>query len=62
MVAVVAEGDLVALVTMQEHPHPSRAGRTYTTTWFDMFRVADGRLVEHWDAATKTNAPAKPAG
>jgi predicted SnoaL-like aldol condensation-catalyzing enzyme len=51
IVAIVAEGDLVALVTMQEHPHPSRAGLTYTTTWFDMFRVADGRLVEHWDAA-----------
>jgi predicted SnoaL-like aldol condensation-catalyzing enzyme len=62
VVAVVAEDDLVALVTMQEHAHPSRAGRTYTTTWFDLFRVADGRLVEHWDAAMKTNAPAKPAG
>ena len=62
VVAIVAEGDLVALVTMQEHPHPSRAGHTYTTTWFDMFRVADGRLVEHWDAAAKTGAPAKPVG
>ena len=62
VVAIVAEGDLVAVVTMREHPHPSRAGRTYTTTWFDMFRVVDGRLVEHWDAAAKTAAPAKPAG
>jgi predicted SnoaL-like aldol condensation-catalyzing enzyme len=54
VVAIVAEGDLVVLATMQEHPHPSRAGRTYTTTLFDMFRVADGRLVEHWDAAPAT--------
>jgi len=53
VVAVVAEGELVVLVRMLEHPHPSRAGLTYTTTGFDMFRVADGRLVEHWDAAQK---------
>ena len=62
VVAIVAEGDLVAVVTMREHPHPSRAGHTYTTTWFDMFRVVDGRLVEHWDASAKTAATAEPAG
>lgn len=62
VVAIVAEGDLVVLVSMREHPHPSRAGRTYTTTWFDMFRVAGGRLVEHWDAAAKTGASASPVG
>jgi len=62
LVAMVAEGDLVVLATMQEHPHPSRVGRTYTTTWFDMFRVVDGRLAEHWDAAPKHDARAQPAG
>jgi predicted SnoaL-like aldol condensation-catalyzing enzyme len=53
LVAMIAEGDLVVQATMLEHPHPSRAGETYTTTWFDMFRVTDGRLAEHWDAATQ---------
>lgn len=62
VVAIVAEGDLVVLATMQEHRHPTRAGRTYTTTWFDMFRVVDGRLAEHWDAAPRNDAPSKPAG
>jgi predicted SnoaL-like aldol condensation-catalyzing enzyme len=57
VVAIVAEADLVALVTMREHPHPVHAGRTYTTTWFDLFRIADGRVVEHWDSA----APGDPA-
>jgi predicted SnoaL-like aldol condensation-catalyzing enzyme len=58
VVALVAEGDLVALVTMQEHAHPVRSGRTYTTTWFDMFRIVDGRIIEHWDDA----APGEGSG
>jgi predicted SnoaL-like aldol condensation-catalyzing enzyme len=53
LVAMVAESDLVVQAIMMEHPHPSREGETYTTTWFDMFRVADGRLAEHWDASTR---------
>jgi predicted SnoaL-like aldol condensation-catalyzing enzyme len=56
LVAVVAEGDLVVQVSMREYPHPSRVGRTYTTTWFDMFRIADGRLAEHWDPGVRTAA------
>jgi predicted SnoaL-like aldol condensation-catalyzing enzyme len=54
VVAIVAEGDLVVLVTMREHPHPTRVGRTYTTTWFNMFRIVDDRVIEHWNAATRT--------
>lgn len=54
LVAMVAEGDLVVQVLGQNHPHPARAGATYTTTWFDMFRVADGRLTEHWDPSLIT--------
>jgi predicted SnoaL-like aldol condensation-catalyzing enzyme len=57
LVAMVAEGDLVVQVRMREHAHPSRAGDTYTTTSFDMFRLVDGRFVEHWDAAVKPSPP-----
>jgi predicted SnoaL-like aldol condensation-catalyzing enzyme len=53
LVAMVAEGDLVVQAIKWEFPHPVHAGRTYTTTWFDMFRIADGRLAEHWDAAAR---------
>jgi len=28
-------------------------GKPYTTTWFDMFRIANGKIVEHWDIARK---------
>lgn len=57
VVAVVAQGDLVVLVTALVHPHPVHRDATYTTTWFDMFRVADGRLAEHWNGAIKPGTP-----
>jgi predicted SnoaL-like aldol condensation-catalyzing enzyme len=59
VVAIVAEGDLVAVVTMIEHPHPSRPGKTYTTTWFDMYRIAEGRIAEHWNPALKAGSKLK---
>jgi predicted SnoaL-like aldol condensation-catalyzing enzyme len=55
LVAMIAEGDLVVQAIMLEHPHPSRKNETYTTTWFDLFRVADGQLAEHWDASIKAS-------
>jgi len=51
VVAIVAQGDLVVLAFVREAPDPKDAARKYTTTWFDMFRVADGKIAEHWDAA-----------
>jgi hypothetical protein len=29
-----------------------RADATYTTAWFDMFRIEDGLIAEHWDSGT----------
>jgi predicted SnoaL-like aldol condensation-catalyzing enzyme len=59
LVAMVAEGDLVVQAVMYEHADPRHEGRTYTSTGFDMFRVAEGRLAEHWDAARKPAPPAE---
>jgi predicted SnoaL-like aldol condensation-catalyzing enzyme len=53
LVAMVAEGDLVVQVLKTEMPNPYRDGETYTSTWFDMFRIENGHIVEHWDAAMK---------
>ena len=53
LVAVQAEGDYVTLSFVREYPEPGMPDQTYTTTWFDMFRVVDGKIVEHWDPATK---------
>jgi predicted SnoaL-like aldol condensation-catalyzing enzyme len=51
VVAVLADGDLVTVVWPREYPHPVKAGETYTTTWFDMWRIAGGKADEHWDPA-----------
>ncbi|MFZ6735572.1 nuclear transport factor 2 family protein [Undibacterium sp. Ji42W] len=53
VVAVIAEGDLVTVM----YPLPVRDKTTkqllYTTTWFDTWRIVDGKADEHWDSALK---------
>ncbi|MGA2279278.1 MAG: nuclear transport factor 2 family protein [Verrucomicrobiota bacterium] len=50
---VIAEGDLVTLVWKRRLPEPADKTKTYEAFWFDVLRVKDGKLVEHWDCATK---------
>jgi predicted SnoaL-like aldol condensation-catalyzing enzyme len=51
VVAVLADGDLVTVVTVANRKDSK--GAAYTTTWFDMWRIADGRADEHWDPMTR---------
>lgn len=53
LVAIVAEDDLVILTFVSEKPDPKNPDKTYTTTWFDMFRIENGKIAEHWDPMTK---------
>jgi len=50
---VIAEGDLVTMMWKVKTPEPTDKSKTYDKYWFDMFRVKDGKLAEHWDCATK---------
>lgn len=52
VVAVVAEGDMVTVSYVKEEKN-ARTGEKYTTTWFDQWRFADGKAIEHWDGAQK---------
>jgi predicted SnoaL-like aldol condensation-catalyzing enzyme len=62
VVAVVAQGDYVTVVFPREYPVPGDPTKTYTTTWFDMWRFVDGKADEHWDPQTlPTPAAAPPA-
>jgi predicted SnoaL-like aldol condensation-catalyzing enzyme len=60
LVSVVAEGDLVVLSFVRSLPEPADPTKRYTSTWFDMFRIENGKIAEHWDIATKTAGPPRP--
>jgi predicted SnoaL-like aldol condensation-catalyzing enzyme len=53
LVAILADGDLVVLVFRRELDDPKDSAKKYTTTWFDMFRLENGKIAEHWDPAVK---------
>ena len=53
LVAIVVEGDLVVLSFVSQVPDRKDPGTKSTTTWFDMFRIENGKIAEHWDPATK---------
>jgi predicted SnoaL-like aldol condensation-catalyzing enzyme len=45
---IVAENDLVIIYVRQTWT--SRHGKHHQSLGFDMFRVQDGKIAEHWDA------------
>jgi predicted SnoaL-like aldol condensation-catalyzing enzyme len=53
LVSIVAERDLVVLGFRRELPDLAEEGQTYTTTWFEMLRVENGKIAEHWNYGTK---------
>ena len=57
IVAVVAEGPYVTVVYPREEKVPKDPTKTYTTTWFDMWRFVDGKADEHWDPAVLAATP-----
>ena len=54
VVAVLAEGDYVVVITPRVVKDANDPTRTYTTGWFDMWRFIDGKADEHWDGALKS--------
>jgi predicted SnoaL-like aldol condensation-catalyzing enzyme len=61
VVAVIAQGDYVTVVFPREYPRPDDPTKTYSTTWFDMWRFVDGKADEHWDPQTLPAAAAPAA-
>ena len=61
VVAVIAEGDYVTILTRRIVPYADDPNQSYTTTWFDTWRFVDGKADEHWDPATLPTGPAPQA-
>ena len=49
----IVSGPYVFLLVKQTLKDPDDQAKTYPAYWFDMVRVTDGLIQEHWDAATK---------
>lgn len=49
VISIVAEGDLVSVATVSYEDDPEKPGQKYVTTHFDMFRIENGLIAEHWD-------------
>lgn len=50
LVTMLAEGPLVTLALVTHYPEPDGSGATYTSTHFELFRLEDGLIAEHWDS------------
>ena len=48
---IVAERDYVLVIS--ERREKDAAGEPYVTSWFDFYRIQDGKIAEHWDPALK---------
>jgi len=52
-VLTVSQGDLVTLVFEREAPDPQDPSKNYKYNAIDIFRVRNGKIVEHWDGSKK---------
>ena len=48
---VMADCDMIIVLQQRYLPDPQYKGKYYEAFWFDAWRVKDGKLMEHWDAA-----------
>ena len=54
----IVSGSYVFLMIKREQKDPDDGTKTYPAYWFDMVRVDNGMIQEHWDAAVKNPPPA----
>lgn len=55
---ILTSGDLVFYLFDRTAKDPADPSKTYNYNWFDMVRVDNGQIQEHWDTARK-NPPAR---
>lgn len=53
----LAQGEYVVVIWTQPQPDPHHPGETYSGEAFDMFRIQNGQVIEHWDDTRKALSP-----
>ncbi len=53
VIAIMADGDLVLVATVSKEDDPTAPGKKYNGTHFDLFRIENGKIAEHWDSVPK---------
>jgi len=52
---ILTHGDIALYIMTRYSEDPARDNEVYKWNWFDMFRVENGLIQEHWDSATRDN-------
>jgi predicted SnoaL-like aldol condensation-catalyzing enzyme len=60
LIAIMAEGDKVIQVTSRDVPDPATGGTKPAVIW-NMFRIQNGQLAEHWDVVPGSIRPPSAA-
>ncbi|MBO9519681.1 MAG: nuclear transport factor 2 family protein [Porphyrobacter sp.] len=58
LVHLMAEGNYVTTTFVR--PEKDANGETYYSSWFDLYRIEDGKIVEHWDPMLKSDPKIDP--
>jgi len=58
LIHLMAEGNYVQTAFVRTETDAN--GETYYSTWFDLYRIEDGKIAEHWDPMLKTDRPIDP--
>ena len=53
VISIVAEGDMVMIATVSKEDDEEKPGATWLGTHFDLFRIENGKIAEHWDSVPK---------
>jgi len=56
VISVIAEGDMVMLAVVSWQDDPENPGQRYANTHFDLYRIQNGKIAEHWDHVAKSKA------
>jgi predicted SnoaL-like aldol condensation-catalyzing enzyme len=58
LVNLMAEGNFVGTTFVR--PEKDSNGETYYTSWFDLYRIENGKIAEHWDPMLKSDPKIDP--